>query len=383
MGREIEAVVPEVLLPVVEARLAKLNVKLVKLGLDAARLDVVGVSRHVHKDAERGLSHVMVMLDIVVDVPEMPLGDYRLLAAVDNVGVHGLLKTRDGEQEFLMDSLDLSECHHCKVKRLRKRGFVLRHWQTQETIVVGSSCVFEFLGVQPAGLLAYTSVLDGFLADMGEVFVPKGGKFSGSLAIADTYVVDDYLMAVWDTIKVYGWKSSKFKEESTAVVAFNSFLMSGSQHSGMTQDEVSQALSWIKAKFGGKTVGVAFELNLSKVAESEMVCDSTKGFWAYMFNEWMESLKADLPESQFLGLLKQRLLLKSVKVFPAVYQSEGQWGITWRQAMEDSQGNRLTWFTQNPLQDGVYDLKATVVGHTEVRGLKCTQINRVAVQEAA
>lgn len=134
---------------VLEAKVAKLNKRAKKLGLEPLEISVVSAPREVKTvNAEkRVVVKRVVDVSISGEIPKLP--DYSFVGKVERVGneedelIHSVV---DGSK---LDPLTVTKgiaCDHCKASRSRNKSFIVRSDNTGEEILVGSTCVKDFAG---------------------------------------------------------------------------------------------------------------------------------------------------------------------------------------------------------------------------------------------
>ena len=170
-------------LPIFEKRLAALNKKARTFGLEPIKIvetqDVLyeRVHEEVGRDGDRLLTYLRPVSDgqttdnpvmlkrIEIEYPEIKLGNWRVVGKFEAVEGGNLSFAVSPDADDLAAIAARVEhplgCEHCQTHRKRKDGYVLRDASNGEYKQVGSSCLEDFTGIDPAAAL--------FLARMADV----------------------------------------------------------------------------------------------------------------------------------------------------------------------------------------------------------------------
>lgn len=105
---------------------------------------------------------------------------------------------------------DAQLCQHCNTRRYRTETFILRHDDGRE-MQVGRQCIRDFLGHDPAALLAG---LDAFRSLM----ISDDERESWGRSAPSVWSVDDVIMAGARIVAVTGFYVSRLKAEESALL---------------------------------------------------------------------------------------------------------------------------------------------------------------------
>ncbi|SEU40301.1 hypothetical protein SAMN03159335_06267 [Burkholderia cepacia] len=158
-----------------EKRLESLNKKAAKFGLSPIRIVSVAdtlyerKSEYVGRDADRLLTHLVpiaggrdveqpvLIKRLEIEYPEIKLGHWRVVGKLESVeGGNLAFAVSRGESDVaaLAERADCPiECEHCNTNRRRKDGYLLRDDESGDYKEVGSNCLEDFTGIDPAAAL--------------------------------------------------------------------------------------------------------------------------------------------------------------------------------------------------------------------------------------
>ncbi len=99
-----------------------------------------------------------------IEYPEVKLGNWRVigkLEAIEDGNLTFSISRDPANVAVLIDRADHPiECEHCKTKRIRNDGFVLRDNESGNYKQVGSNCLEDFTGINPAAALFMARMYD-------------------------------------------------------------------------------------------------------------------------------------------------------------------------------------------------------------------------------
>ena len=174
-------------LPEAKKRVAKVNKRAEKLGVEGVTLEV-GEPYTVEKNIGDDILPVFIeerVVDVEVVGPVVKFNGWTFAAAIDHT--EGLVNSAPHVEGDFRAYTEAANCDHCGHNRDRARTFVLRHEDGTQT-QVGSTCIKDFLGHSINLYFAFEApgVLDEEFAGMG------GGEshapLMGVLAISDAVI---------------------------------------------------------------------------------------------------------------------------------------------------------------------------------------------------
>ncbi|MDQ1090648.1 hypothetical protein QE400_000061 [Xanthomonas sacchari] len=233
--RQARVLVPGARMPEFTKRLAALNTKAAAYGLDALTCELAHIVPYVQRREADGENEVLTLAPLpagaslpgdatgVIDMhvldlrfPIVKLGDWQVVAQFDATAGAGVLvfavTDLDGDREEARRRREHPlRCDHCRTTRARKQTYLLRDTSTTGAYQqVGSTCLQEFTGIDPAAVL--------FLARLSE-FERDVEKMAGDGAplAADAVPTLDYLARVIYLCESRGFISaSKAREQRTS-----------------------------------------------------------------------------------------------------------------------------------------------------------------------
>jgi hypothetical protein len=196
------ATIPTRDLPTIKDRVAKVNRRAEKLGVEGVSLEL-GEPYTVTERDDHGVERVTEMVEVEVVGPVVQLEGWTFLAAIDHR--EGLVRTSPThEVDGIREYADRNTCEHCGTDRARLNTFVLgRSDNLDERIQVGSTCIKDFLG-HHVSLWVFEASAD-LAADLDAW--EDGGGFDG-------YSLVDFLSITAGVIRNHGWVSRGKARES-------------------------------------------------------------------------------------------------------------------------------------------------------------------------
>jgi hypothetical protein len=364
----------------IEEKLAKLNKRATKLGLDPIVLTwgkaMLNDKQEMFLPCEL-TGPLTVSYDgweFVATLQHLPTGENIIRAIAHDFDI---------PTEYRASG---SACEHCKVKRYRKDTYLVYSEEKSEVLQVGSTCIKDFLGGNsPDNIMQRASFVGELLAFMeGASHGSPQGHDEGIFHIVS------FLAQTSACIRDYGWlsKGQAYKDGGTSTaVRVQDNLTSGTdfKRSLITAEDkqlAKEAADWAENLTDEEVEPSDYLYNIRAIARSGMVGYRTMGFAASILNAYERDNLVQTPkkESDFIGTLKKReifdLKVKKVTGFT------GPYGYTNKYIFEDSFGNIVVWLTSVPaeLEEGKkYAIKGTVKEHLEFKGSRQTSISRCEV----
>ena len=159
------ATIKAYLTDVVEARVAKLAKRATKLGVEAPQVAFTNFREVPVRDSlGRKTKELELVCDATLTYEQIKLsGEWQLVASVER-GELGNLVYSHLENDFSHLRQAKLTCDHCQVKRQRNKHFVL-HSNEGEEKVVGSTCMKDFLGIDPSKAIQFWTLFKEVFAD--------------------------------------------------------------------------------------------------------------------------------------------------------------------------------------------------------------------------
>lgn len=394
-------------LPLVEAKLEKLNRRGAKLSIAPAVIheSVKGVRKIYKEKVEYGIPY-----DIEVLIPTLTLTVWAEMIQVGNFTLMAALDHTLGDKPIIRSAMavDLpancyshkSICQHCNVDRPRNFTYVFSDNAAAKTVQVGSTCLEAYFGINP------TAKLDWFGA-FGSICEEE---YSGGYA-KPYYSTQRALAVAMALTKRYGYVSRKMSdaaEERTGqpmyttaqrVNAHFNPVRGGSKNRQADEEakrlheEISDEatalrsdaidlIAWGVEYFGTQTTDYAHNMGIFLTQE----CLEPKNF-GYLVSviacktnsENQTKVKVE-SANEFLGAVgdKIEVEVEVKKVIPM----DGNYGTTYITILQEKQsGNNLVWFSSGKVLDenSEIKIKGTVKAHTVRDGKNQTVLTRCKV----
>lgn len=397
-----------------QKRLDGLNKKAVAFGLDPIKIidtkDVIYERKfeYVGRDMDRQLSYLVPVRDgaqaenpvllkrIEIEYPEVKLGNWRVI---------GKLEAMEGGNLMFAVSSDAAdvaalsaradhpiECDHCKTNRQRKDGYLLRDNASGDYKQVGSNCLEDFTGHDPAKAL--------FLARMSDVVRLAEGELEefGRSSRANAVSTRRYLADVSFITENTGFVSSAKARDTMLNPTYNEALS--------LPDELNKDYG-LRAKYGEqierhlahadavrdwvatKPEESSFDRNLKLLLQADAISLDRKhlAFAAAAVPMYNRSLSAEAEArkpSEHVGTPGQKMAGKLT--VDRVVQIEGYYGTSDLVLMHDEAGNRLKWKTSacpDEIRNGgvgrTMEASFKVKEHDDYKGTAQTAITHLKV----
>lgn len=427
--------IPDCNLAELEARIAKLNKRASRLGVQPI---TVGKSPD-HVKLRARITTVNGEVNRVWAMPEQipgnsawPLtatgeamtwwkvevtGTTPALAGWEFVAVLEPLTTEDGQTENLVQTLPgqtcpaefrsaVGRCDHCNAARRRNQTFVVKNGDAHKC--VGRQCLKDFLGYHgdPHAFASWAESL-AELAGMCGAAEDDEWLGGGGCYRENAWDLKHFLAITACRVRLFGWVSRSTARDSygakqaTADVVLRILTRPTgafgreeweelvAAHPVSDEDRIlaETALDWVKEI--PEADRNDFLANVNLVARVGTASRKTAGVAAAIlvaYNKAMEietkrQREAARPESNWVGTVGERI--KIIKVTcERVIMNEGQWGVTGIHKLTDEHGNDLVWFASGGevIKSGeTVHISGTVKDHGEYRGRKQTVLSRVTV----
>lgn len=383
------------------AKIAAFNAKMTKKGLPLVEMEIVEVfdvwvhlnGKSLRRSEPEGLERFKFVKSIgryvKITFPPLRFDGWRLIGVMKTFQGQNIISSVPGCSipEHLWGRV--SQCDHCGHNRHRAETFVIHNEEADEYMVLGRTCLKDFLGHQAGSLLFVYEAKDEDFFDRGFSVAPT------------SFDIKHFTYLVAGCIMKDGWRSKascKYEGIPTAdtakdiymdIVPFRWSALEWEAYKAErmpTEDWIhvaDRALEWAKSLDQSSS---EFERNLSTLARSESTPWRHLGYVAAIIPSFMklESEKKEKPgkvESQYVGVVGNRP--EMTVTVEAVISCPTQYGTSGLHIMRDQVGNRITWFaSSNWLTVGSsYRVKATIKKHEIYKEQKQTAVSRVSVVE--
>lgn len=378
-----------------ESKLNTLNKKAAKIGIDPITVE------NVEKTFEKRLNNLGELVEVFahwtveVNLPEDIIafpGGWQLVGVIDHT--ENIVKSVPGYNDVILTPYVErgAVCDHCHTSRDRNETFIVVG-EEGPFLQVGRSCLGDLLGISPARALGQVEIIKEAL-DEDEWLGEKGGREGHGLEV--------FLSHVAACIRTAGWRSRSsagFGETATADQAASNIF----NEEDKRKDRYGQPLwfdrteadkqlakdtvAWLKGLEERSGLN-DYLSNLRQIGQNDYVTHKSLGYAASAINAYLKEREVEIkraaerqgkPESGYLGVEKQRLTFKEVRLVKS-YGFDTEWGYSFIHRFLDYNGNVIVWKTGTELdQDSLYDLTATVKAHEKYRDEKQTVVTRAKV----
>lgn len=316
------------------------------------------------------------------DTVQLP-GDWMLIAVLDHT--EGLIKVVPGEYlpEIYRERGNI--CDHCNSNRPRNRTFVVMSIKDDEYYQVGSSCIHDFLGIDPSVILNQLELTESIEFDE---------EWTGSRT-PTSFKLDSYLTNVACMIRLFGWVSRTGQNESnysTADHAAENMLIDPNkkdrfgnviyqQPTEADKDLAEATIEWMK-ELGKRQRLNDYLFNISKIADNEYVTFNSIGYAASAISAYMREIENNKPKGgDFIGEVGDKIIIE-VTLMRSFGNQVAYNTYSYKHYFQDADGNTIKWGTGNQLSIGQkYKIKATIKELEVYQGTPQTVITRGTVLE--
>ncbi len=384
----------------IEHEFEKLNRRATKIGAPAVGFEITREWTYVmNEDPHTGavLLHPyhIPMLDIKVTGAAPKFEGWTFLGTLEHTEGGNILRSVPGET-IPEDYRNVDrKCDHCKLNRIRKDTFVVRH-EDDRMLQVGRQCVRDFLGHRsPENIVRWAD----FMVKLGDWDGDE--EFGiGGFHIKEDPTVDmlDLLAVASAYIKKFGWvpASDDFNSPTKERVLDHFFppvypsinaKWEADEDKAKTTDAdydlAEKAREWaLNVEATSDYLG-----NIKVIATNDYVGIRQFGLAASIVGVFKKNMEREMKNNtefvnDWFGEPKERLEM-TIKVLNT-FEKEGYYGLTTIVKMVTDAGLRAVWFASGytDLEQGkTYKVKGTVKKHNEWKGSKETVVNRVKVIE--
>jgi len=330
----------------------------------------------------------VVTIEVVASVIKVP-GDWRIMGSIKQAP-HGetgnLVYDLGADPGFISrsgaDKVDPARCDHCQIKRERKRQVILSNGK--ETMIVGHTCMTEFMGINPMVPVMYSEMMAEMMSakDYAEWDgVDIEVVWDGPGAFPINQVID--VAAASIDAKGYQPTSARY---STKTEVWQT--LTKGRHGIKPHPNTEAALEWA-ASLEGNT---SFEHNMRVVATRSHISYNEAGFAAYLpeaYNRHLaEVAEATIREDQakddpgHWGEVKGRFEFSGTVTRVSTGWTTYNWTdrpYSWVDVILDS-GHKITWKASKIVDlepDDEIQGKATVKSHDMWNGAAQTRVTRM------
>jgi len=410
--------IPDYNLPVVEAKIAKLNRRGAKLGCEAIKIVVVKKweqqikDNNSYDDAPTFTVIPMTTIQVIGSAPK--LNGWTLVSVVEPVEKGVLLRKFPGvtlEIPVEFREVTPDRCDHCHTSRQRNETFIVYNQDQNKWMVVGRTCLADFTGCSnPERIANYASALfdltvsikddesirDGgsdhsyycapirsFLFDVA-VISGREGFITATQAREHNDKIDshdddlNYLRPTGKAVFNDYYTPSTAKSVQEFRKAYFASITDVEREAA--EDLVDGAMQWGKTQFveASEESLSDYGHNMKLLLAADRVRIIDVGFVASVIKGYkraMEAKKEQLTYKGHVGEIGGKITLPvTVK---NVFAWNGQYGLVNITTMQDDEGNVMVWFApaDKKMTVGEYKvMSAKVKRHDEKNGNKSTVV---------
>ena len=358
-------------------------------------------------------------VEVEVTAPIVNLPNWEVLGVVEEVPGGKLVHIKP-QHEGELNEADIAYlrrgkhiwCDHCNTDRRRKRSFIIANQHTDEVILVGSTCIDDFIGRDTLAYLQASDeamLLDTYLNSDGEIRPPS------------CWHIDHVLLVTMLVIRHIGWHSRREALESgTYSTSDLVLILLTDGRKGITKrysefakaelgenDKayVKDALAWIQTL---PPTDSTYINNLRVACNSTAVVQQTLGLACSLIPAYRRHVEQQLRQQRQAQMASQSTWIGNIgdqintRLTPAakrkgaaridpftaeityIREFEGMYGLTTMVKMVDSNGNNIVWFKSGGLHDDFIQgaqvlVKGTIKKLDEYRGIKQTVLTRAVL----
>lgn len=288
--------------------------------------------------------------EIELEYPQVKMGNWNVIAQVEAMENSNLIfnvsrKPEDAEAVEKYRNCPIG-CDHCETKRQRKLSYILKDATGDEYKQVGSTCLEDFTGIDPAAAL--------FLAKMYEFtsLVDCSGEEEGRMGKASSFATRDFLTRVVFLTSKEGFVSaSKAREEGGSATYEDATSLDKrlSDDSVLrmeylqTYDQHAKTADAIRAWYASKETVESFDANVKTLLASDDILIDRKHL------KLLEIAQAPQEPLVHVGTVGQKVA--TALTVDWVHAYDTAYGTQYRINLLDDDGNKLSWKTSTPPAD--------------------------------
>lgn len=330
--------------------------------------------------------HPVVLREIDIEYPLVKLGDWLVVGKIEATPSGNLafqFTSDHGDGRAIAERLSHPlECEHCGFSRRRKDGFVLRSLGSGEFKQVGSACLEDFTGIDPAAVLFLAKIFNfirGASEDL-DLFARSGR--------ANAVSAERFLATVVHLVDRDGFVSSTGARERMVPATWEVAAGMVRSGSGIPESEEQERIArarevrdwWINK---GETS--LFERNVKTVLASGVLEMEPRqlAIAAAAVPTYRAALKAQAVAGTSIHVGEPGEKRRAVLTVDRVIPMEGIYGPAWLVLFADASGNRLAWRSAAVPMDirsgagKTLEASFKVKGHDEWKGVKQTAVTHL------
>ena len=400
-------IIPKENLLYLNQKLAKINKKAIKLGIEPITYKITREFSQQTRDEHSLLKPEKWYFEIeIINDKPVHLPGWELVAVITPVSNEKLLKiVPDKTVPDTYRNVSMV-CEHCNKARHRKDTFVMHNTETNEYKQIGRQCIQDFLGGDPTGIFnraTWVNEIKTTMEDACEDRIHHGRKercwsmeeilnlacaiirktgYWSMKAIQNMEAEDNsgksstYSDTLWLLCPDWNTKDREAKDKYIEKW--------GIEVQEQDINQAKQVISW--AQQIPTDVKNSYLYNIGVAARSNVATDQTAALLISAIEAYRKEIekityeKKEKKESNWIGQPNDRIIIQNVKQVNR-YVMEGDYGIcSCIKFVQEETGNVFIWWASGNVDfasDEPLTIKATVKAHEEYKGTKQTVILRV------
>ena len=261
------------------------------------------------------------------------------------------------------------KCDHCQTHRMRRAVYICRHDDGRE-VSVGSSCLKEYTGIDPLGIIDWAMVKD-IVAHEEDGLDPEVPFGKGCTPL---YSVREVIAYAVEAVAEYGYVKSGEHRSTKERIWLSIHSEDKAKEESLAKADL--IIDWVKAQNGSSE----YMQNCRAICGQKAVAEKFFGYLAFLPVAYDKAV-APKKSSSFVGVVGERLSIHPVE--GKCLTSWGTaYGVTYMYSFKDGDGNIFIWKTSKLLDESktYQTLTGTVKAHNEWKGMAQTELTRCKLQ---
>lgn len=343
----------------------------------------------------------IILQEISLEFPVVKLGDWQVVGKLDahESGNLAYALTDGADDNAALQRYAGASicCEHCNMKRKRISSFVLRDGASGQYKEVGSSCLEDFTGIDPAAALFLAKMHDSVRVAEGEF--EEFSKSGRSNAVSTRY----FLAVVNAITQASGFVSNAKAESGSLAPTWDealAFILSKDRSAMDLEPHLEHAdriREWFATKDGPGLTSFARNVKLLLGADAlaikrqhlAIAAAAVPSYWREMEGANRSTAPAK-PPSRHVGTVGQKM--NADLCIERAIPVDSRFGVVDIVLLSDSDGNKLVWKTsalpysirQRVMDGEKVDIKASfkVKAHDEYKETMQTSVTHLKILEA-
>lgn len=255
------------------------------------------------------------------------------------------------------------KCDHCQTHRMRRAVYICRHDDGRE-VSVGSTCLKEYTGIDPLGIIDWAMVKDIIAQDEEDDDLVLGRGFT------PLFGVREVIAYAVEAVAEYGYVKSGEMHSTKERIWYA--LHSEDKPKDESLAKAESIIEWVKRQNSSSE----YMQNCRAICKQEAVADKFFGYLAFLPVAYDKAV-APKKTSSFVGTVGERLTVHPVDA-KCLTSWGTMYGVTYMYSFKDADGNVFIWKTSKALDESktYQTLTGTVKAHNEWKGLCQTELTR-------